>query len=492
VKNLLVVLLLLLTFSVCAQTLKLPSKRNIKSNHIFFSKGSAVIKGSVSNFIGKTLTIGLAGDIMGYSVSIPVDSSGDFSTTINFDKETEDVYLHLNDDDVVTICAQNNDVIEVKWNSEDINNTLSISSPNKIVNERLQTMLSVYKLYDKEYSALTDSLYSDKMTDTMKFASINSLYGREMLTVARHPELVTTRKLTTDVYFKYVSLLQEHKLLGKYTLHIDDSSVTAKTLNKQFDSDTYRSASEFAYRNSSIYKSFLYYYLGSGKTIDDLNAGNKMRPSVSNRIDNSAHSKFLSEMQDWYTTYNLKIKFAIKSFNEADSIYKQLEPTVKTARYKDTLKQMYAVLLQLKPGNPAPDFSLKNDSGKMVSLKDFRGKVVYIDFWGVGCAPCIVEIQHAAPYLQAKYKGKNVVFINICVDSDEKTWKNSLTSLKVEGINLIAEGWNRNPVCQKYNVTGIPHYVTIGIDGKIVNNASGTPSSGSRLTDELDKALAQQ
>jgi peroxiredoxin len=358
-------------------------------------------------------------------------------------------------------------------------------------------MLSVYKLYDKEYSALTDSLYSDKMTDTMKFVSINSLYNREMLTVARDTESVKTQKLTTDVFYKYLSLLQEHRLLDKYTLHLNDSGTTANALNKKFGADIYSTASEFAYRNSSNYRSFLYTYLSSGKTIegmtsDILNANNKMRRSVINESDNSAHSKFLAEIQDWYTTYNLKIKFAVKAFKEADSIYKQLEPIIKTPRYKDTLKQMYAVLLQLKPGNPAPAFSLKNDSGKMVSLKDFRGKVVYIDFWGVSCAPCIMEIQHYNPYLHAKYKDKNVVFINICVDSDEKIWKSSLASLKIEGVNLIAEGWTRNPVCQKYNVSAIPHYVTIGIDGKIVNNASGTPSSGSRLTDELDKALAQQ
>jgi hypothetical protein len=104
----------------------------------------------------------------------------------------------------------------------------------------------------------------------------------------------------------------------------------------------------------------------------------------------------------------------------------------------------------------------------------------------------VYEIKNATEPLHEKYKDKNVVFLNICVDSDKKTWKNSLESLKVSGINLIAEGWTRNPVCQKYNIMGIPHYMTIGTDGKIVNNNSARPSDGNLLTAELDKALVNK
>jgi hypothetical protein len=93
------------------------------------------------------------------------------------------------------------------------------------------------------------------------------------------------------------------------------------------------------------------------------------------------------------------------------------------------------------------------------------------------------------PALHEKYKNKNIVFINICVDSDEKTWKGSIKELNFTGINLIAEGWIKPPVCKAYNVNGIPHYFLIDADGKIINNNSPTLSEAFSLYPLLDKLL---
>jgi thiol-disulfide isomerase/thioredoxin len=115
-------------------------------------------------------------------------------------------------------------------------------------------------------------------------------------------------------------------------------------------------------------------------------------------------------------------------------------------------------------------FTLKNDKGQSVSLSDFKGKVVYIDFWGVGCGPCIYDIKNHVPKLHEHYKNKDVVFLNICVDSKDKEWKEALEKHKLDGVNMIAEGWTNHPVCKAYNVSGIPHYILIDKNGKMVNN----------------------
>ena len=52
----------------------------------------------------------------------------------------------------------------------------------------------------------------------------------------------------------------------------------------------------------------------------------------------------------------------------------------------------YNELTSLKPGAPAHNFTLPNIEGEMVNLSDFKGKVIYIDFWGTWCMPCLKEI----------------------------------------------------------------------------------------------------
>ncbi|WP_295713255.1 hypothetical protein [Mucilaginibacter sp.] len=84
---------------------------------------------------------------------------------------------------------------------------------------------------------------------------------------------------------------------------------------------------------------------------------------------------------------------------------------------------------------------------------------------------------------------KNIVFVNICVDSSEGGWKAGLAKLNLHGVNLIAEGWMKNPVCQAYNISGIPHYCLIDTEGKIVDINSPRPSEKQILHSQLDKLL---
>jgi len=63
----------------------------------------------------------------------------------------------------------------------------------------------------------------------------------------------------------------------------------------------------------------------------------------------------------------------------------------------------------------APYFILPDLDGKMVSLKDFKGKVLILDFWATWCPPCREEIPHFQE-LYAKYRGKGFEVIGIALD----------------------------------------------------------------------------
>ncbi|RPD51034.1 TlpA family protein disulfide reductase [Paracnuella aquatica] len=178
--------------------------------------------------------------------------------------------------------------------------------------------------------------------------------------------------------------------------------------------------------------------------------------------------------------------FSSYDFTAVEEAYRTFAPQIKTAAFRDTLDQYYTHMQRLRPGNPAPAFTLKNREGKDVSLSDFRGKVVYLDFWGVYCGPCINDIKNYIPQLHNRYKNKDVVFLNVCVDVAEKEWKSAVQKLGLTGINLLAEGWDRNPACKAYKVDAIPHYVLIDKAGNLVQYNADRPYT---LLEENENAI---
>jgi peroxiredoxin len=66
-------------------------------------------------------------------------------------------------------------------------------------------------------------------------------------------------------------------------------------------------------------------------------------------------------------------------------------------------------------GNPAPSFTLQDLSGNKVSLSDFKGKVVILDFWATWCPPCVMEIPHFIE-LYDQYKAQGFAMVGISLD----------------------------------------------------------------------------
>ncbi|HKU27594.1 MAG TPA: TlpA disulfide reductase family protein [Candidatus Sulfotelmatobacter sp.] len=79
-----------------------------------------------------------------------------------------------------------------------------------------------------------------------------------------------------------------------------------------------------------------------------------------------------------------------------------------------------APLLPASQRKQAPEFALQDSSGKVVSLKDYRGKVVLLDFWATWCHGCKLEIPWFAE-LSRKFTDKDVAVVGVSLDSDG--WK---------------------------------------------------------------------
>ena len=142
-------------------------------------------------------------------------------------------------------------------------------------------------------------------------------------------------------------------------------------------------------------------------------------------------------------------------------------------------------------GTEAPAFSLKTlRTGKEVSLADLKGKVVVLDFWATWCSPCVAGLPTVDKVTTA-FKDQGVVFY--AVDLREPADRvQKFVDKKKWTFPVLLDG--DGAVAKEYGVSGIPHSVVIGADGKIRNvhiGFAGAPALEQQLTEEIEAALAE-
>lgn len=131
-------------------------------------------------------------------------------------------------------------------------------------------------------------------------------------------------------------------------------------------------------------------------------------------------------------------------------------------------------------GSAAPGFTLKNENGKDVSLNDFAGKYVVLEFWGSWCGYCIKELPRLKTCFE-KYRDK-AVFVGIDYKDNRQNWLKAISKYQLTWTNLIAEN---DEVRDKYGVEGFPTKIIIDKKGKIVLKTTGESDEFYLKMDEL-------
>lgn len=158
---------------------------------------------------------------------------------------------------------------------------------------------------------------------------------------------------------------------------------------------------------------------------------------------------------------------------------------------KDLIKKKMVNLAQYETGKPAPIFSFEDYDGNIRNLKEFIGKIVYIDAWASWCGPCIAELPHAKE-IYNKYKdNSNIVFLYMSIDDNRDNWEKAIRERNLyDGIQGIAfpNGFNSD-FARKYNIQGIPNYILIDKSGNLVTHRAPKPSQPDKLIPLLDKMV---
>lgn len=124
---------------------------------------------------------------------------------------------------------------------------------------------------------------------------------------------------------------------------------------------------------------------------------------------------------------------------------------------------------RMKDRPPAPEFVLKTLDGKEVSLKDLRGKVVFLNFWATWCSPCKEEMP-SIEALHKRFKGQGLVVLGVAYGEGEKRVKRFV---RKNGYTFTILLDPDGSVTQLYMIIYIPVTYLIDRDGKVIGKAMG-------------------
>jgi len=156
-------------------------------------------------------------------------------------------------------------------------------------------------------------------------------------------------------------------------------------------------------------------------------------------------------------------------------------------RYQSIVKQ-YEIADKTTNGKPAPGFTYPNPEDEMVSLSDFKGKWVLLDFWYVDCPWCRKLTPHLINIYEDWKESKNFEIISVSVDKP-KNHERWLKAIEHDGATWTQVNDSTKTYPLEYGITGYPTLILIDPEGNGVKKIVGYQEEGGlkRILEEFIK-----
>ena len=124
-------------------------------------------------------------------------------------------------------------------------------------------------------------------------------------------------------------------------------------------------------------------------------------------------------------------------------------------------------------------------------IEPYKGKVIYLDFWGTWCGPCRENMKLAGAVEEALH-GKDVIFMYLANNSPEQSWKSIIKEMNLTGENIVhyrLPDQQQSMLERKLSINSFPTYMIIDKEGNIVNSKAPSPKDKDGLIAEINRLL---
>lgn len=164
---------------------------------------------------------------------------------------------------------------------------------------------------------------------------------------------------------------------------------------------------------------------------------------------------------------------------------------VKDPQAIEKYEAYYQLWLPVAIGEKAAPLVATNLNGDTVTLDDFKGKIVVMDFWYAACSACRHQIRTFLPAVHHEFENEDVVFVMANIDKDPENWRRAIEKDKSVGVHIWLPNQKHNEFIKAMHISSYPTYIILDREGRIFNIHAPIPESP-QLGEEIRKALKKQ
>ena len=158
-----------------------------------------------------------------------------------------------------------------------------------------------------------------------------------------------------------------------------------------------------------------------------------------------------------------------------------INTNVADCKLKEKVLAQYEMFATIMQGNQAPNVTFKDAEGKKYSIDDFKGKVIVMDVWATWCSSCLKNMPKFMELIKEFENREDIAFFTVSTDSDElrEKWLAAIARHNMGSMqNLTPDRSSTEQFEEKYFVAGVPRYIVIDKEGKIISAFAPKPGSG--------------